>query len=255
MNFLEKVRKRMESVSNVLTIGLDTDYEKLPPPFPKNAEGVYEFNREIIERTKKFACAYKINSAFYEQLGPDGIKVMIKTRDLIEDMPVIYDFKRSDIDSTSKAYAKAAFEFFGFDAVTISPYMGSDSMEAFFSYTDKYTFVLCLSSNRGASDFEYHGTPPLYLKVAEVVNEKNKKYGNCGLVVGATVAEKISEIHEIANESLILVPGVGVQGGDIEKVMSSIDGKKLLVNVSRAIIFSDDPERSSYEYSKLLSLR
>ncbi|HEU24625.1 MAG: orotidine-5'-phosphate decarboxylase [Mesoaciditoga sp.] len=255
MNFLEKVKKRMEIVSNVLTIGLDTDYGKLPPHFPKNAEGVYEFNREIIEKTKKFACAYKINSAFYEQLGPDGMKVMIKTRDLIGDLPVIYDAKRSDIDSTSKAYARAAFEFFGFDAITILPYMGSDSIEVFLSYADKYTFVLCLSSNRGAADFEYHGTPPLYLRVAQIVNEKNKKYGNCGLVVGATVAEKIREIHEVANESLILVPGIGSQGGDIEKVMNSVDGRNLLVNVSRSIIFSADPEKSSYEYSKLLSLR
>ncbi|BBJ27327.1 orotidine-5'-phosphate decarboxylase [Athalassotoga saccharophila] len=255
MNFLEKVKKRMEIVSNVLTIGLDTDYERLPSRFSKNAEGVYEFNREIIERTKNFACAYKINSAFYEQLGPDGMKTMMKTRDLIGDLPVIYDAKRSDIDSTAKAYARAAFEFFGFDAITVLPYMGSDSMEVFFSYTDKYTFVLSLSSNQGAFDFEYHGTPPLYLKVAKFVSEKNKRYGNCGLVVGATFAEKIREIHEIANESLILVPGVGAQGGDVQKVMNSIDGRNLLVNVSRSIIFSADPEKSSYDYSKLLSLR
>lgn len=254
MKFIEKISKRMKIVQNVLTIGLDSDYEKLPPKFSKNAEGIYEFNREIIEQTKDIACAYKINSAFYEQLGPDGMRVLFKTRELIGDIPIIYDAKRSDIESTARAYAKAAFEFFEFDAVTLSPYMGSDTIEAFLSYQDKYAFTLCLSSNPSAIDFEYHGTPPLYIKVAQFVSEKNKKYGNCGLVVGATMAEKIGEIHAIAKQSIILVPGVGIQGGDAKKVINSIDRDKLLVNVSRSIIFSDDPKKAAYDYSKILSL-
>ncbi len=254
MKFMEKVRNRMHQVGNVLTIGLDSDVEKLPKRFPKNADGVYDFNRSIIENTKDTACAYKINSAFYEALGSDGMKVLLKTRDLIGDLPVIYDAKRGDIESTAKSYAKAAFEFFDFDAITLSPYMGEDAVDPFLSYKDKYAFIVCLSSNKSAIDFEYHGTPPLYVKVAEFVRYKNKKYENCGLVVGATVAQKLFEISQIAKESLILVPGIGAQGGDAKTTMNSVEHERILVNVSRAIIFSEDPQRVAHEYSQILSI-
>ncbi len=182
------------------------------------------------------------------------MKVLLKTRDLIGDLPVIYDAKRGDIESTAKSYAKAAFEFFNFDAITLSPYMGEDAVDPFLSYEDKYAFIVCLSSNKSAIDFEYHGTPSLYVKVAEFVSDKNKKYENCGLVVGATVAQKLSEISQIAKESLILVPGIGTQGGDAKITMNSIEHERILVNISRAIIFSEDPQRSAHEYSQILSI-
>ncbi len=254
MKFTEKIRNRMRLVGNVLTIGLDSDVEKLPKGFSKDAQGVYEFNRSIIEKTKDMTCAYKINSAFYEALGSEGMNTLLKTRDLIGDIPVIYDAKRGDIESTAGAYAKAAFDFFNFDAITLSPYMGEDAIDPFLAYEDRYVFVVCLSSNKSAVDFEYHGTPPLYAKVAEFVDDKNKKYGNCGLVVGATVAEKLSEISQISKESLILIPGIGTQGGDVEIVMNSIAHDRILVNISRAVIFSEDPSKSAYEYSKMLAL-
>ena len=225
MKFTEKIRSRMHKVGNVLVIGLDSDVEKLPKKFPQNAQGIYEFNKSIIEKTGDFACAYKINSAFYEALGPEGMNALLKTRDLIGDLPV-----------------------------TLSPYMGADAIDPFLNYKDKYAFVVCLSSNKSAIDFEYHGTPPLYAKVAKFVDDKNKKYGNCGLVVGATVSEKLLEISLMAKESLILIPGIGTQGGDVETTMNSVQHGRILVNVSRSIIFSEDPSKSAREYSKMLSI-
>ncbi|MGC8545056.1 orotidine-5'-phosphate decarboxylase [Athalassotoga sp.] len=254
MKFTEKIRSRMHKVGNVLVIGLDSDVEKLPKKFPQNAQGIYEFNKSIIEKTGDIVCAYKINSAFYEALGPEGMNALLKTRDLIGDLPVIYDVKRGDIESTARSYAKAVFDFFNFDAVTLSPYMGADAIDPFLNYKDKYAFVVCLSSNKSAIDFEYHGTPPLYAKVAKFVDDKNKKYGNCGLVVGATVSEKLLEISLMAKESIILIPGIGTQGGDVEATMNSVEHDRILVNVSRSIIFSEDPSKSAREYSKMLSI-
>ncbi len=254
MNFNGKIKQRINTVKNVLVVGLDTDVGKLPQKFSKDAGGIYEFNKMIIESTSDVACAYKINSAFYEALGWEGMKALEKTRDLIENIPVIYDVKRGDIESTAKAYAKAAFEYFNFDAVTLSPYMGSDAIDPFLNYKDHYAFVVCLSSNESATDFEYHGDPPLYVSVARSVATKNSINGNCGLVVGATVAQKLSEISAISPDSLILVPGIGAQQGNIKEVMDSIEHEKLLVNVSRAVIFADDPRSTALNYSKLLSL-
>jgi orotidine 5'-phosphate decarboxylase subfamily 2 len=250
MNFIEKFERRREKVKNVLIVGLDTNVEKLPSDFSKDAQGVYEYNKKIIEMTKEIACAYKINSAFYEMLGPAGMEAMMKTREMIDDeIPIIYDCKRGDISSTAEAYAKAAFDFYKFDAVTLSPYMGWDGVKPFTDYEDKYAFLVCLSSNKSAADFEYHGNPPLYVEVATSI----ASFGNkCGLVVGATVAKALEEIHEIAPNSLILVPGVGTQGGSAKDVMNSSARDQVLVNVSRAIIFAEDPRKAAEKYAEEL---
>lgn len=247
MKFVEKVERRKKEVGNALIIGLDTNIERLPERFSKDAKGVYEFNKYIVKSTQDIACAYKINSAFYEMLGPDGMEVLLKTRKLIGDIPTIYDAKRGDIASTARAYAKAAFEFFDFDAITLSPYMGSDAIEPFLKYKDKYTFLVCLSSNPSAVDFEYHGNPPLYMKVAVLAAEYEEK---CGLVVGATVPKALDEIHEISPKSFILVPGVGAQGGNLKDVMQSSAHERILVNISRGIIFSENPRETALAYAK-----
>ncbi len=249
MNFVERIEKRKKEVGNTLIIGLDTNVERLPEHFSKDAKGVYEFNKYIIESTRDIACAYKINSAFYEMLGPDGMETLLKTRNLIGDIPTIYDAKRGDIASTAKAYAKAAFEFFDFDAITLSPYMGSDTIEPFLKYEDKYAFLVCLSSNPSAVDFEYHGNPPLYMEVAVLAASYGKK---CGLVIGATVPKALDEVHEIAPKSFILVPGVGAQGGSIKNVTQSSAREKILVNISRGIIFSENPREVALNYAKNL---
>ena len=252
MNFLDKVEKRKKEVGNVLVVGLDTNVDRLPNGFSKDANGVYEYNKYLIEATRDIACAYKINSAFYEMLGPEGMKAMYKTRELIgDDIPTIYDAKRGDISSTAEAYAKAAFKFYGFDSVTISPYMGSDVAEPFLKYEDKYLFFVCLSSNPSAEDFEYHGNPPLYLQVAVFAASCPQK---CGLVVGATVADFLNEVHEVSPKSLILVPGVGAQGGRVQDVMNSEAHEKVLINVSRSIIFASDPRSAAEEYARELKV-
>ncbi len=250
MNFLEKVEKRKKEVENVLVIGLDTNVERLPRKFPKDAKGVYEYNKYLIESTRDIACAYKINSAFYEMLGPEGMQTMYKTRELIgDDIPTIYDAKRGDISSTAEAYAKAAFEFYGFDSITLSPYMGSDVAGPFLKYEDKYLFFVCLSTNPSAADFEYHGNPSLYLQVAVFAASCHEK---CGLVIGATVADSLNEVHEVSPKSLILVPGIGTQGGKVQDVMNSEAREKVLVNVSRSIIFASDPRTVAEKYAKEL---
>lgn len=242
----------MKKVGNVLVVGLDTDAERLPEGFSRDAEGVLEFNRMVIESTKDVACAYKMNSAFYEVLGPDGMKTLMKTRELVGEIPTIYDVKRGDISSTAKAYAKAAFEIFGFDSVTLSAYMGADAIDPFLEYEDRYAFVVCLSSNPSANDFEYHGNPPLYAKVAGFAAKRNERTPNCGLVVGATVAEKLSEISNMSPESLLLVPGIGAQGGDSQAVMNAVAHEKLMVNVSRGIVFDADPKAAAKKYAEIL---
>lgn len=252
MNFFDKVEKRKRDVGNVLVVGLDTNMERLPKGFSRDANGVYEYNKYLIEATHDIACAYKINSAFYEMLGPKGMQTMYKTRELIgNDIPTIYDAKRGDISSTAEAYAKAAFEFYDFDSVTISPYMGSDVSEPFLKYEDKYLFLVCLSSNPSAEDFEYHGNPPLYLQVAVLAASCSQK---CGLVVGATVADFLNEVHEVSPKSLILVPGVGAQGGKAQDVMNSEARERVLINVSRSIIFASDPRSAAEKYAKELKV-
>ncbi len=252
MNFVEKLEKRKKKVKNVLVVGLDTDVEKLPKGFEKSAEGVLNYNRYLIDSTKDVACAYKINSAFYEMLGPDGMRAMKKTLDMIDnDIPTIYDFKRGDISNTARAYAKAAFEYYGFDAVTLSIYMGWDAMSPFLKYKDKYTFVVCLSSNESAMDFQYHGNPPLYLEVAAFISNFSE---NCGLVVSAKAVHELELIHDVSPDSYILVPGVGTQGGDALSVMESSAKDKAIVNVSRAIIFSEDVHKSAVKYAQKLRI-
>ncbi len=252
MNFLDKVEERKNEVGNVLVIGLDTNVERLPKGFSKDASGVYQYNKYLIESTRDFACAYKINSAFYEMLGPEGMRTMYKTRELIgDDIPTIYDAKRGDISSTAEAYAKAAFEFYDFDSITLSPYMGSDVAEPFLKYEDKYLFLVCLSTNPSAEDFEYHGNPPLYLQVAVFATSCPQK---CGLVVGANVSDYLNEVHEVSPKSLILVPGVGVQGGKVQGVMNSEAREMVLINVSRSIIFANDPRSAAIEYAKELKV-
>jgi len=196
-------------------------------------------------------CAYKPNMAFYEVGGSAGITSLKKTIQYIPNhIPVILDAKRGDIGNTNKMYAKEIFEYFGTDATTVSPYLGEDSIAPFAEYQDKLTFVLCLTSNPGAKDFqllEVEEKPsinkegkPLYKVVAQKVKDWNKN-NNLGLVVGATFPEQLKEIREMVEDMPILIPGVGAQGGDLEKVVqygTDKNGKMAIINSSREIIFA-----------------
>jgi len=214
---------------------------------PENVS-VAEFNRAIIEATSDLVCAYKLNFAFYEALGDDGMSILKQTRDFIPgDIPVIGDAKRGDIGNTAKAYAQAIFEYFDFNAATVNPYLGYDSIEPFLQYRDRGIFILCRTSNAGAVDFQALNTEiednkylPLFQVVARRAGEWNI-YGNIGLVVGATYPDELKIIREQHPDMPLLIPGIGAQGGDLAlTVRYGVDrhGEKAIINSSRQVLYA-----------------
>ncbi len=247
MKFTEKINKAIKNNNSLLCIGLDTDVSKIPQHLLKKKDPVFAFNKAIIDSTYKLTCAYKPNVAFYEALGIKGLESLKKTIDYLRlkypQILTICDAKRGDIGSTAQMYAKSAFDYFGFDSITINPYLGTDSVEPFLEYKDKGIIILCRTSNKGALDFQSleTGGEMMYLKVAKKILEWNKKYGNCAMVIGATWPEEIKKIRDLDGEIPLLVPGVGTQGGDLEKTVKyGINSKKsgLIINISRAIIYA-----------------
>ncbi len=244
-----------------LCIGLDTDLKKIPRHLLKTPDPIFEFNKQIIDATASYCVAYKPNLAFYEALGPSGMESLQKTVEYIpEDIFTIADAKRGDIGNTSSLYARAFFEHMPFDAVTVAPYMGEDSVKPFLDYDGKWVILLALTSNPGSRDFQDLKTEGSSKKLYEVVLEKSKHWGNdqnMMYVVGATKAESLRGIRDIVPHHFLLVPGVGAQGGSLEEVakygMNSDCG--LLVNSSRGIIYAsnetDFAEKAASEARKL----
>jgi len=244
MTFTEKLRTAAAKNASWLCVGLDLDPEKLPEPFKRNPNGLLDYAKKIIETTKDLVCAYKPNSAFFEALGVPGLQALEKIiRSVPSGIPVILDAKRADIGNTSSRYARAVFDILGADAVTANPYMGFDSLEPFFAYGAKHTFVLVLTSNSGAADFEQLqvGGKPLYMRVAEKIGKWNSS-SNIGAVVGATKPAGIRQVRRILKDEIFLIPGLGTQAGDLESsVKHAFAGKGTAVfNVSRDIILAPD---------------
>ncbi len=244
MSFVDKLDKASERNRSLVCVGLDPDPDLMP-----DVE-LFEFNKAIIDATADLVCAYKPNLAFYEALGSAGMEALKRTADYIPgDIPVIGDAKRGDIGSTARAYAKALFEVFGFDAVTVNPYLGQDSVQPFIDYKDKGIFILCRTSNTGALDFQalnlWSGRPdcrqqPLYMLVAMKAREWNK-YGNVGLVLGATYPQELREVRELCPDMVFLIPGLGAQGGSLKAAVKyGVDtgGKRAIYNNSRQVIFA-----------------
>ena len=246
MNFLEKLLNAARTNRSLLCIGLDPDPELMP------WGDVAEFNRAIIDATLDLVCAYKPNLAFYEVLGVDGLKALEKTVDYIPaDIPVIGDAKRGDIGSTARAYARALFETLGFDAATVNPYLGYDSLEPFIEYREKGVFILCRTSNAGSAHFQDlllceksakagEGEKPLFEVVAQRAREWNT-FGNVGLVVGATYPEELRRVRQLCPQMPLLIPGIGAQGGDLASaVRYGVDdqGEKAIISSSRQIIYA-----------------
>jgi orotidine-5'-phosphate decarboxylase len=232
-----------------LCVGLDSEIEKIPSFLLKTKDPVFEFNKRIIDATHEYAVAYKPNVAFYECYGAKGWTSLESTVGYIKknypDIFLIADAKRGDIGNTSKMYAKAFLENMPFDAITVAPYMGEDSVTPFLSYKEKWVVLLALTSNKGADDFQYHNEDGL--KLYERVLSVSQKWGtvnNLMYVVGATRAEMLNSIRKLVPEHFLLVPGVGAQGGSLEEVAKYGLNSKcgLLVNSSRGIIFADSSE-------------
>lgn len=259
MSFIEKITHAADRAESLVCVGLDTDPKKIPSVFADADDSVFDFNREIISATKDFVCAYKPNSAFYEALGSPGIESLRKTCEAVpSDIPVILDVKRGDISNTALKYADFAYDHIGADAVTVNPYMGFDAVKPFLR-ADKCVFVLCLTSNESAKDFQLLDTGDglLYERIARASVEWAKE-GEIGLVVGATKPENMRRIRDIAGDVPILVPGVGAQGGDIEAVIGECGGSSGLtvINSSRGILYaSDGPDFKDAAKQSLIELR
>lgn len=240
--------EHIQQKKSFLSVGLDTDIQRIPKHLLEADDPIFAFNRQIIDATKDLCVAYKPNTAFYESMGASGWNTLQKTIEYIpETHLVIADAKRGDIGNTSRMYAKAFFEDLNADAITVAPYMGIDSVQPFLEFENKWVIILGLTSNKGSQDFQFDVLDsggqqmPLYEKVIRTAQTWGTP-DNTMFVIGATHPEKFQEIRAIAPEHFFLVPGVGAQGGDLQKVaefgMNNQCG--LLVNSSRGIIYASD---------------
>ena len=255
--------QQIQQKKSYLCVGLDTDLTKIPKHLQTHQDAVFEFNKQIIDATQDLCVAYKINTAFYEAMGLKGWEAMEKTVNYIpKDQFIIADAKRGDIGNTSSQYAKAFFETMNFDAITVAPYMGEDSVKPFLEFENKWAIVLGLTSNAGSKDFEQlrlvredtnkgsdrnQGSEIVEEFLYETVLKKVSSWGtdeNLMFVIGATKASDFEEIRKIIPNHFLLVPGVGFQGGSLKEVskygLNSECG--LLVNASRAIIYASEKE-------------
>lgn len=256
----EQLIREIFSKKSFLCVGLDTDESKLPNVVKDFDEPVFEFNKRIIDATREFCVSYKINTAFYECLGARGWDIMEKTIAYIGNSHfIIADAKRGDIGNTSDMYARAFFHTLGADSVTVAPYMGEDSVSPFLKYSDKTTILLALTSNIGASDFQFLEVEnqELYLKVLQ----KSALWQNGDklmYVVGATKADFLTKIRAVVPNAFLLVPGVGAQGGSLSEVVKygKTDNIGLLINASRSIIYAssgDDFAEAAAKEAKALA--
>ena len=230
MTFIEKLDAIVTKNNSLVCVGLD--------------QGTLEFDKKIIEQTHEYVCAYKLNLAFYEANGVNGWRDLKKAVEYLKknhpEIPLIADAKRGDIGSTNQQYVKAIFDDLGFDAVTVNPYVGREGLQPFLDQKDKGIIILCKTSNPGSGEFQ----DLVWQKVAENVVKVWNDNGNCLLVAGGTYPEELKQIRALVGDMTLLVPGIGAQGGEVEAtVRAGLNSKKagMIINSSRAIIFSDDP--------------
>ena len=254
---IEALKKQILAKKSFLCVGLDVDLEKVPEHIKTMEDPLYEFSKAIIDSTAAYAVAYKPNIAFFETYGPEGMASLKRVMDYLNNKhPEIFtiaDAKRGDIGNTASRYAKAYFETYNFDSITIAPYMGKDSVEPFLSFDEKYAILLALTSNEGSSDFQTQlvGGQMLYEKVIQTSVEWQGSE-RLMYVVGATKANALRKIRELIPNSFLLIPGVGAQGGSLTEVAEnglSID-VGLLANSSRGIIYASTDENFAREAEK-----
>jgi len=243
MKFLEKLQKVQRKNRSLLCVGLDTDPAKLPSHLGTSKSAIVQFNRSIIEATSDLVCAYKLNLAFYESLGERGWRILKETISVIpQNIITIGDGKRGDIGNTAEQYARALYDDLGFDAATVNPYMGYDSVEPFIRSDRNCAFVLALTSNEGSKDFQRLniGGRPLYERIVQAAVKWNTRK-NLGLVVGATHPKELQPIRKLAPSLPILIPGIGKQGGDLESAVrfgAGKNGRLAIINASRSVLYA-----------------
>lgn len=275
MSFADKLKEASEATESLVCVGLDVNPAQMPESVVRPARGgptvvhderaVVEFNRAIVDATADLVCAYKPNLAFYEALGIPGLRALEATvahiRDVAPDCVVIADAKRGDIGNTVDAYSAALFEVWGFDAVTVNPWGGLDTVAAWLGRPEKGIFVWCRGSNPGASDIQelvVDGGEPVYMRLAQDL-AKMSDGGNLGLVVGATAPEQLGSVRRVCPDAPILIPGVGAQGGDLEaSVRNGVDaaGRLAIINSGRGIIYaSSGPDYAEAARRAAMELR
>ena len=243
----QELINQIKQKKSFLCIGLDTDIQKIPEHLLKFDDPVFEFNKQIIDSTKDLCVAYKLNTAFYESNGINGWKSLMKTIEYIpKNIFSIADAKRGDIGNTSKMYAKTFFETMDFDSITVNPYMGSDSVEPFLDFNNKWVILLALTSNKGSEDFQNFSNQS-NVKLYQQVLEKSMNWSDDSrimYVVGATKSDSLKEIRKIIPDHFLLIPGVGAQGGSLDDVVKFGMNKDcgLLINSSRSIIYAGHGE-------------
>lgn len=261
MNFQEKLDKIVKKNKSLVCVGLDSDIAKISSP------SQLSFNKTIIEATHDLVCSYKLNTAFYEAIGYEGVNALKDTCDYLvkkyPEIPIIIDAKRADIGNTNTGYVQFVFTYLGADAVTLHPYLGEEAIRPFLEMKDKGIIILCKTSNPGSDEFQnlpvmvrqaHHdktvtlsltkGEAPLYQYLAYQVANKWNRNKNCLLVVGATYPDELSQVRKIVGDMTLLIPGIGAQGGDLEATLKAgLNSKKqgLIINSSRGIIFAKNP--------------
>ncbi len=245
MNFINKLSAAWTSNNSLLCVGLDPDVARMPAAYQSAPDGIFLFCKEIIDATADLACSFKPQIAYFAALGAELQLEQICTylRNTYPDMPLILDAKRGDIGATARQYAREAFDRYGADAVTVNPYMGSDSVEPYMEWAERGVIVLCRTSNPGGSDLQFLDVDgqPLYQRVARLVADKWNSNGQCALVVGATFPAELAAVRAIVGDMPLLVPGVGAQGGDVEATVRSgktAAGTGMMINSSRAILYA-----------------
>ncbi|GIW64664.1 MAG: orotidine 5'-phosphate decarboxylase [Patescibacteria group bacterium] len=281
-NFFYKLENIVEKNKSFICVGLDSDLEKITEKFKAKKYPQYSFNKYIINKTFDLVCSYKLNTSFYEAIGHQGIYELKLTCDYLREkypeIPIIIDAKRADIGNTNRGYVDFVFKYLQADAVTVNPYLGSEALKPFLEMKDKGIIILCKTSNEGSGEIQNLKLkvksqklkiPPktagkqkfkklnLYQYLAyQVVNKWNKNK-NCLLVIGATYPRQLKEIRSIVGDDIwFLVPGIGSQGGDINQVLKkglNKNGKGLIINISRSVIFAEDPREKLKDFTQNIS--
>ncbi len=247
---IEKYDRRADAVESLLCVGLDSAVERLPDRFRSADNPQFAFNQWIIEQTHPYVSAYKPNIAFYEARGDQGLQDLKLTLDYLHanhpDILTVCDAKRGDNSTSNKGYVTGIFDWLGFDAVTLQPYMGSTVLQPFLERSEKGCIILCRTSNPGDDELQalMIDGKLLWQVVAEKVRDQWNTNGNCMLVVGATVPDELRQVRALVGDMTILVPGIGAQGGSVEAAVTAginSTGKGLIISASRSVIFADDP--------------
>jgi orotidine-5'-phosphate decarboxylase len=262
INFIEAIESAWQKKDSLVCVGLDSDISKIPSSLRNLKNPLFEFNKAIIDATAGLVCAYKPQIAFYSASGAekDLELTIVYIHEKHPGVPVILDAKRGDIGSTAEKYAQEAFDRYQADAVTINPYLGSDTLEPFLAWKDKGVIILCRTSNPGAGDLQdlVSDGKKLYQIIAEKAASQWNRNGNVLLVVGATFPEELKEIRSIVGDMPLLVPGIGAQGGDVKAAVTSGKTQKgtgLIINSSRGIIYAsrrDDFAQAAHKATALL---